>query len=158
MALPSFAMNFAVMQNGDCPAGALAFLAFILSDDVQSSAVIRNQALPVTSSAMDILLEDTYYYYTISDGAMRTRFHITCTGNTMLDEIHSTLYDGMFQYTEEDKTAIRAFTEDPSHGNIADGIIEEILREEFAPYLAGDRSADDTVRILQSRVSTYLAE
>ena len=76
----------------------------------------------------------------------------------MLDEIHSTLYDGMFQYTEEDKASIRAFTEDPSHGNIADGIIEEILREEFAPYLAGDRSADDTIRILQSRVSTYLAE
>jgi len=158
MALPSFAMNFAVMKNGDCPDGALAFLEFILSDEVQSSSVIRNQALPVTSSAMDILLEDTYYYYTISDGAMRTRFHITCTGNTMLDEIHSTLYDGMFLYTEEDKAAIRAFTEDPSHGNIADGIIEEILREEFAPYLAGDRSADDTVRILQSRVSTYLAE
>ena len=36
--------------------------------------------------------------------------------------------------------------------------VNNIIKEEAAQYFAGQKSLDDTVRIIQNRVSTYVAE
>ena len=60
--------------------------------------------------------------------------------------------------TEADKNSIRRMAEDPSVGSLLDPTLKAIVSEEISAYLSGDRTAGDTVRVLQSRVSTYLAE
>lgn len=42
--------------------------------------------------------------------------------------------------------------------NMHDREINEMMIEEILPFLAGDRSKEDTVRILQNRVQTYMSE
>lgn len=46
----------------------------------------------------------------------------------------------------------------PDTARFADPVMAEMIREEIPVYLSGDRSAEETAKVLQSRVSTYLAE
>jgi len=48
--------------------------------------------------------------------------------------------------------------ESESIGQLLDPVLRSIIKEEISAFLSGDRSAEDTIRILQSRVSTYLEE
>jgi len=38
------------------------------------------------------------------------------------------------------------------------GLVKYSIEEETAPFFAGDRTAEDTARIIQNRVQTYLSE
>ena len=44
------------------------------------------------------------------------------------------------------------------HTTLIDEKAMSIIREEIEPFLAGQRSAEETARLIQSRVSLYVSE
>jgi len=63
-----------------------------------------------------------------------------------------------YAMTEEQVRGFRAIVESASLLGRFDETIHEIVQEELLPFLAGDRSARDTARILQNRIQTFLSE
>ena len=64
----------------------------------------------------------------------------------------------LYAMTEAEATEFRSIVESINTMGNSLGIILEILMEEWLPFSHGDRSAEDTARILQNRVQTFLWE
>jgi len=61
-------------------------------------------------------------------------------------------------FTEDRAAVLRLIMEHITHEYHPNPYVMAILWEETSSFFAGDRTAEDTVRIVQNRVSTYLAE
>ena len=64
----------------------------------------------------------------------------------------------LYAMTAEEASALRTIVESADLMGRFDETVTEMVREELLPFLAGDRSAADTARILQNRLQTYLSE
>lgn len=181
MTLPVLDCSLAVLRDGACTDGAKAFLEFVLSDDVQTSAYLSQYVMPVTSSALEILLEKDWFQLFVNDaepyrdalyrGYMDdavietdiTSIQVNENSRTEpeITEGNRTVYGDRIRnirLTEADKAQIRALLENENCGRMGDPTVDDILWEEISAFLSGDRTMEDTIRVLQSRVSTYLAE
>ncbi|MBR5444671.1 MAG: hypothetical protein IKV57_01015 [Clostridia bacterium] len=164
-AMPSLDCMLVQFREGKTPAGAEAFLEYVLSDMVQTSSAVADFAFPVTSSALDTVLEPSWYTVML-DNRVTTDANGNRMENAFLDiqgvsakEPEKINPDHrVVQFTAEDKAILRAIAENEAVSAVPDPTIETILAEELSVYLSGDRSAEDTARILQSRISMYLAE
>ena len=68
-------------------------------------------------------------------------------------------YDGLKSpMTEEEIAFFRELLSRVEHTTLCDETALDIVREEIAPFLAGERSAEETARIIQRRMSLYVAE
>ena len=70
-------------------------------------------------------------------------------GNIMID---------IYALTEAEAESLRAMVESATLGRRYEDTVMEMIRAETLPFFAGDRSAEDTARILQNRVQIFLAE
>jgi|GEM_PF-2994818 len=61
-------------------------------------------------------------------------------------------------FTEERAAVLRHIMENITHEDHPDPHIMSIILEETPRFFAGDRSAEDTARVIQSRVSIYISE
>ncbi|MDR2599812.1 MAG: extracellular solute-binding protein [Oscillospiraceae bacterium] len=61
-------------------------------------------------------------------------------------------------FTKEKADVLRLIMESITHESLPDLNIFYIILEEFSPFMADKRTAEDTARIIQSRVSIYLSE
>ncbi len=162
--------SLAVLKDGKCTKGAMAFLEFLLSKEVQSSDIISSLGVPVTTEAVRTWLDNDWYftyrldynyYYIQEDGIM-----LDMLMGSKLAYSHRqkepACPDGEYymeiQYTDTEKNAIMTLLETDSVSRHNDPTLTDIINEEVYTYLSGDRTAEDTAHILQSRVSTYLAE
>ena len=166
-ALPSVDCSFVRFREGANPDGAAAFIEYILSDTVQTSATITNFSFPVTSSALALILEPEWYTVTCqtasvmnpytTEGTLGTRMYVDAVS---YEKPHDPGFPEtrLIQYTDADREMLLSLLEGENTGAAADPTVETILQEELSIYLSGDRSAKDTAAILQNRVSIYLAE
>ncbi len=60
--------------------------------------------------------------------------------------------------TQESMDTLRSYIESISTAFYYDAIVEKILMEEMEMFLAGDQSAENAAKMMQSRVSIYLSE
>ena len=60
--------------------------------------------------------------------------------------------------TEEDGERFRALIDNTTQLYWPDDELSDIVWEALGPYFAGDRTLDDTLRLLANRVSLYLNE
>lgn len=68
-------------------------------------------------------------------------------------------YDGLKSLmTEEEIAVFRDLLSRVEHTTLCDETALDIVREEIVPFLAGDRSAEETASIIQRRMSLYVAE
>ena len=68
-------------------------------------------------------------------------------------------YDGLRSpITEEEVKLLRELLARVEHTTLRDETAIGIVKEETAPYLAGERSAEETARIIQQRMRIYVAE
>jgi hypothetical protein len=83
------------------------------------------------------------------------------------DEINSTLEHGMTgifgelelpQMTESDADVLRNIVSNIGHSPMFGHPVQDIVSEDVSAFFAGLRTAEDTARIIQSRVSIFLAE
>lgn len=135
---------FYMNANSDKEEGVTEFLRYILSDEIQqrinSPYTIGNIGtdpwLPVRLSALEKSIE-----------MARERNEQGKTGNSSYPAL-----------TEEQAVWAHFLIENAQPGNWKVKKVEHIIREELEPYFQGQRSAEETVRILNNRVQLYLDE
>lgn len=62
--------------------------------------------------------------------------------------------------TQEDVDAVKKHVDSLSQGSIVryDAKIRDIINEEVQPFFKGVKSAEETAKIIQNRISTYLSK
>ena len=169
--LPEVVLSIGMLAGGKNSVGAEAFLTYILSDVVQCSDVITREHFPVTTTGVEYILKNKWFYYNIfgSTNAQGISVqNIYCLERRVeqrpveTDAAGNALVFGTdvkeVAYTDADTALLSELLENQSGGHITDPTLGSIIAEEISAYLSGDRTIDDTVRVLQSRVGTYLAE
>jgi len=169
--LPEVVLSFSMPVNGRNQDGAAAFLSYILSETVQTSDVITREHFPVTTTGVEYILKNKWFYYNIfgSTNAQGISVqNIYCLERRVeqrpveTDAAGNALVFGTdvkeVAYTDADTALLRELLENQSGGHITDPTLGSIITEEISACLSGDRTIDDTIRVLQSRVGTYLAE
>jgi len=141
--------------------GAMTFLAYLLSDEIQTYDTLT--ALPVTCSAMEVLLQtDNYYYISDSfDAISADSYFFTSLAVMNLDEeTRMTFYPNAVTVTltDADKTALRRLFYETEMQSLVDTTMSAIIEEELSAYRAGVRTLSETQRILQSRLYIYVNE
>jgi len=156
--LVSGMQSAAILESGKNPEGAAAFLQYLLSETVQTAPMIQNTCVPVTWEGVDAALAYNWLYCALSD---------TTSGGSSLHMMYRTMdrrtlqwYDNLQEIpvTDTVRQQIRQMLDAPDTARFADPVMAEMIREEIPVYLSGDRSAEETAKVLQSRISTYLAE
>ena len=64
----------------------------------------------------------------------------------------------LYALTQEDAVLLREIIDTANLTARWDNTVSDMLTEELLPFLAGDRSAADTARILENRVAIYMSE
>jgi len=73
-----------------------------------------------------------------------------------IDDFESNL--AAVSMTEAQRNTVRDIVYSATVHKPLDGTILMIISEEITPFLRGTRSATDTARVIQSRVSIYVSE
>ena len=157
--LVSSMQSAAVLESGKNPEGAAAFLSFLLSETVQAATMITDTSVPVTWEGVDAALAHNWWYCSLSESFGGGGTLITWYKTPEQRKLES--YEKHYReihITDEMRTRIRQMLDDSATARFADPAIEEMIHEEIQVFLAGDRSAEETAKVLQSRVGTYLAE
>lgn len=157
--LVSSMQSAAVLESGKNPAGAAAFLEFLLSETVQTATMIADTSVPVTREGVEAALTYNWWYCQLAEsfggGGTLVTSYKTMEPRT-LERFESRLQE--IHITDEMRTRIRQLLDAPNTARYADPAIEEMIYEEIQVYLSGDRTAEETAKVLQSRIGTYLAE
>ena len=149
-----------MMRNAQNPDGAAAYLEMMLSDRIQASAAMADNALPVTVSAMQKLMPDGYYYYNQCQDIHKRYVGVNCLAHT---EESSDIYIRVFARDEryvsqEERNRFLTFLTETDMRGIADETLEAIIEEELSYAASGVRSAAEAAAIIQSRTFIYINE
>lgn len=139
--------------------GAWSFVRTLFTKDYQEEN--RRGGLPTNADVFNAIVKDM----------MTLKYQTDSEGNYVLDENGQKIVEPKASYWfEDDRTYnIDVFTQEQidqvmdlyNKTNLVmtyDQNILDIVKEETAGYFAGQKSLDDTVRLIQNRVSLYVAE
>ena len=146
--------------------GCKEFLDFLLSDEIQTFQTLASLALPVTRTAMEILIDDNRYFYyskktdTIGDLMGGTGTVLLLSALSSGTELDSSLANThtVIEITDQDKNKILNLLDHSTAFNNPDETLRSIVHEELSVYRAGARSLEETTKIIDSRVWIYLNE
>ncbi|MBQ7301739.1 MAG: extracellular solute-binding protein [Clostridia bacterium] len=157
--------SLAVFSDSTNLGGCKEFLDFLLSDDMQTSELLTQQALPVTRTALEKAIDQNRYYY-YNKQPVEIGKSIGTGGVWLLDAqavsaqpdpSKSSIYETV-EITDEDKERILSFFDNSKSYYNPDEVINKILNEELSVYRAGARTLEETTKIIDSRVWIYLNE
>ena len=161
--------QLAIPRGSQNPGGAAAFLAYLLTDTVQTSKIYTSDQLPITSTALRSVCDGQYFYYRFREGGNPGKTDLEASDTVYTSEPTSEL-DVMMRtmqveagyreiiLTDEE---VEAFITAISGAYVlpaASTFLTELFAEEIEPYLAGERTLENAVAILQKRSAVYLAE
>ena len=146
--------------------GCKEFLDFLLSDDIQASKTLASLALPVTRTAMEILIDENRYFYypkkpdTIGDLMGGTGTVLLLSALYSSEELNVSLADShtVIEITDQDKEKILNLLDQSIAFSNPDETLRGIIHEELSAFRAGIRSLEETTKIIDSRVWIYLNE
>lgn len=146
----------AMNAKGANKEGAWSFIQTILSDEYQNSLVESHNTwgFPVKKSALDKQFENdmTPTYYENGEDGEKVEQPKTTWG---WDDFEMEIYAA----TQEEVDAVKAII--ASAERTAGSVNEEltnIITEETAPYFKGQKNAQETADIIQSRIQIYVKE
>ena len=157
--------SFGVYKDAKNPEGALAFLRYLLSDEVQNAKIVSDYNFPVTRTAVENeLAYDHYVYYaTVQNLENQTddsQFRAYCdekwTGMDPKNGVRG-VNRMIVPYTDADRAILQSITENAAV-TTPDPTLTTIILEEVDAYIGGARDAAETARVLRSRVEVYLGE
>ncbi len=162
-----------VFVDTDKQSGCDAFIEYMLSDAVQTSEYLSEDALPVTRSSMEQVIDNYRYLYYDKDPFSKDH-GIASIGGITVDngvglsvqsEAHAAVYDrelaeqyDVIEITDEDKAAMLYFFENCDGCAGANTVIYDIYKEEISAYYAGAKTLEAVTKNMQSRISLYLNE
>ncbi len=144
----SYNLNFAISSKSDYQDIAWEFLRYYLTDEYQDSI---QYGWPVKLSSIDKLAQEAQIKPSYTDEE----------GNVV--EYDETFYLGgmeivMEPLTQEDCERVMTFLKSADHVYSYNQQIMKILEEECAPYFEGQKTVEEVVDIIQSRVYIYVNE
>lgn len=100
--------------------------------------------------------------YALTEGAKKSSYGISVSRPVFESQIAQALEsageEGAAPVSQEDVDQFRKLLDNSVYYGSASKKTVNIIMEETAPFLAGDRTAEDTARIIQSRVGILAAE
>ncbi len=139
--------TYAMFKKSKLKDGAWEFIRYYLSKDYQDAL---NNQFPLREESLDILAQNAIE----SDEQRRIRLEQQQQNNPGRNNNNRV---NVF-ITREKADEIIAYIKSISRTSSTNLTVINIIREEAGPYFAGQKSLDDTVRIIQNRVSTVIAE
>ena len=136
------------------PEAAWQFIRQFLMPDLDLNPWLTGEAsIPLRIDELEAQIED----------AMTPRFETDARGNQV--EVPRRHYSvnltrdvPLYAMTEAQAREFRSIIESVNRRWLQNAAVEDIIQEELLPFLAGNRSAADTARIMQNRVQTFLWE
>lgn len=151
--------NFAVSADTDNRDGCYALLDFLLSDAIQSSVYLISTSLPVTRSGMALALDNSRYcYYTAAGAADMDKIFFLPEGHYPNRNDHLANSCIEVEITEQEREMLLAFFDTCYGRSTYNGVVTDIAWEELSAYESGAKTLDEVSKLIQSRVSIYLAE
>lgn len=156
--------NFAICHTSDVKEGAYAFIEYCLME--RASTYYSGSGFPIFKKQFD---EKAAY-------TLDSQWEKDANGNTIISPktnegiltSHSVYTEGpnddwsyeSVAITQEDVDLVKKLIERGGHyyNDVWNGPIYEIFEEESAPYLAGQKSLEDTVDVISSRMMIYYSE
>ena len=163
-------LNVSMLKDAANPGGAAAFLSFLYSDTVQTSAALQDgYGIPVTKSALAKCIDFGYYYFEKCSNSLSM---YDSMGN-LIESLHSVLcrevtknklplllranLEEYYVKKEEVQSLISYISKTPMCG-IADTTIAQIIDEELSEASSGVRSIEEAAQFIQRRVFLYINE
>ena len=156
----------AILADTDVLPGCVAFIKFLLSDEMQSHSLL--ECLPVTASAMRAQLDaHQYQYYHTEDIEMIENASAAEIQMAQIDSWHEEIEDygsnsfytfETYHFSEEDKAKILDFFSGIQLRSSYDTNILHIVNEELSYWKHNARSLEESTKIIDSRVWIYLNE
>lgn len=156
----------AILADTDVLPGCIAFIKFLLSDEMQSHSLL--ECLPVTASAMRAQLDaHQYQYYHTEDIEMIENASAAEIQMAQIDSWHEEIEDygsnsfytfKTYHFSEEDKAKILDFFSGIQLRSSYDTNILHIVNEELSYWKHNARSLEESTKIIDSRVWIYLNE
>lgn len=170
-----------ITEQSENKGGAGAFLDYTLSVQAQLSQKLTDAYFPVTAEAAETYLTKYYYYYEdaaewdsyyvhdpISDTAVPSGVYVkpSLVTDKALTEAQMDAYRERgiafteYHISDAECAEIMDFLNHStmSGGVSDDSMVTAILEEELSAYESGAKTLDEVSKLIQSRVSIYLAE
>ncbi|MDD3960096.1 MAG: extracellular solute-binding protein [Oscillospiraceae bacterium] len=144
----SATMGYAVYKDSKHLDGADKFIEFLMSDTVQSlSTAFSNDDIPVSRSAMNTQIR-----------TIAQRSQETDPGTIIHGGIDESDYLRALPPDQSWEAVFKQIVDSAKGFYISDIYLQIIFEEEMTPFIVGEKSAEETAAILQSRVGIYVAE
>lgn len=143
--------SVSIAKSSAVPEGAWRFICMLMDADVQAYACSPSGVLdspmggilsPINRNAMEMVIDDTVESYNAN-----VQTQIEMSG-------HSSYY----YVTREDANRFVEIIESIDHCYVSDSDIEIIVYEEIQAYLVGDKTLDEVIEIINSRVQIAVSE
>lgn len=121
----------AISAASDNQEGAWEFLRFVLSDEMQ---MMGDQFIPVSRRVVEKQIE------------------LGLAGELQTESFETV------RITQKDADKLLRLIDETEYLSGRDEVIKNIIRDEAAAFFDGAKSAEETARVIQSRVSIYVAE
>ena len=147
-------ITLCAMASGNSD-GAVAFLSYYISDNIQENGVITETQFPITESAWESETENRYYAYAAYSP---TQLRANGRSRTAPKRQNTDANPPLVALSDEEAEALRESVRTAYITTGRDDMVMQIVEEEIEPFFAGDRTAQATADIIQKRASVYLAE
>ena len=161
-------MDISVNAKSPVLRGAVTFLEFLLSDAVQTSALLKELSFPVTRTAMESVLCDSYHFFydTMNPVDETGKINVGWFAGLSETELPAGIAaDDMAMpgtvlvtLTENEIAELRTLVYDTPMQSRTDTVLSAIMEEELSSYRAGVYTLEQMQKNLQSRVGIYLQE
>ncbi len=143
----SFINKIAICANSKVKDGAWEFIRTIMTKEYQGTPrYVNDGEIPTRQDCFDLEIE----------AAMTTREYTNEMGQDIMPRCAQ---NGEIQpMTEEQEKKFRKLIDNTRRCEQYDEEIISIIGEEVSPYFAGDKSLEETVKLVQNRVKTYVNE
>lgn len=136
--------------------GAWEFMKYMLSDEVLTSDRYSHRGIPVTESGFYAAAENVkkfhYYFNENGMGYSMSESAIDSAGeSSMGNDIH-------MQLTDEDVTFIKNYIDGITMTYSIDNKLLKIIQDDIEMFIAGEKSAEETAKVIQSRALIYISE
>ncbi len=147
--------------------GAQAFISTLLSDEIQTSQILKTKAFPVTRSAISAMLPIGTTYFHVSSDGRTDRIDISPVGflhkgeKFPLDDNGNEIqiiHTHSVATTEEELEKLLTFLDTAEIKSAGNEIIENIIDEELSYVDSGVRTYEEAAKIIQSRVNLFINE
>ncbi|MBQ8509280.1 MAG: extracellular solute-binding protein [Clostridia bacterium] len=144
--------SYAIAERSEVKEGAWEFLKYLLLNRDEYMGDLTSTVSGIRSAFAE--MGGRHYYYTYG----RYNGYKSCAWDRDPAELYDLSQGIVHDYTDEDCEKFLALMDGAGTSTFMDSTLMEIVMEEVQMYFAGDKTLDETVKIIQGRAGIYVSE